>query len=262
MALTKKQKAFGDSLLDSMGNVTIACGETGANLQDFRDWMKIPEFKAMHDTSIQIRDDQALIAFMGLIEAGDRSATIEYQKMMRQSADEVSLKQLQKEFMRILIQLAETKTICLKEYCGVFSSSQKMAEKQYTAVIAEYNLKSPFERAKEKKKKQDDMMSTLFESGNLSEIDMYKKMLAIALYDAENSEYPSERSRAMDKVVQINQRLEEINDRKRREEESDDQNIFNKLDAVLAGVTPGEIDALKQKVTSNRLELSDATTDS
>ena len=91
---------------------------------------------------------------------------------------------------------------------------------------------------------------------------MYSKMLAIALYDSENSEYPSERSRAMDKVIQINQRLDEINERMRREEESDDQNIFDKLDAVLAGVTPGEIDALKQKINSNRLELSDATSDS
>jgi hypothetical protein len=78
-----------------------------------------------------------------------------------------------------------------------------------------------------------------------------------ALYDSENAEYPSERSKARADVISINQRLDEINERMRREAESDDQNIFDKLDAVLAGVTPGEIDALKQKINSNRLELSE-----
>lgn len=260
--MTKNQKSLIEALRGNGCNISDALKKTGVSLKDYHKFMLVPDFLEEFKEAEQLKDDYATAQFMKLIKQGEKQAIIEYQKMLRQSADATSLKQIQKELMRILIQLADTKTICLKEYCSVFGASQKMAEKQYGAAIAEFNLKTPHERSKERKKKQDDMMSTLFESGNLSEIDMYKKMLAIALYDAENSEYPSERSRAMDKVVQINQRLEEINDRMRREEESDDNAWCDETDAALAGVSPGEIAALKEKIMSNRLELSDVTADS
>ena len=60
-------------------------------------------------------------------------------------------------------------------------------------------------------------------------------MLLIALNDSERAEYPSERKGAMDKVIDINRRLEEIQERKRREAESDETNLFDKLDGILAG---------------------------
>ena len=255
--MTKNQKALIEALKGNGCNVSDALKKTGLSLKDHQQFLLIPDYLDECKEAEQLRNDYATAQFMKLIKKGEKQAIIEFQKMLRQSTDANSLKQIQKEFMRVLIQLASTKTICLKEYCAVFGATQKTAEKQYTAVIAEFNLKTPNERAKERKKKEDSMLSTLFASGKLSEIEMYSKMLAIALYDAENSEYPSERSRAMDKVIQINQRLEEISDRIRREEESDDQNIFNKLDAVLAGVTPSEIDDLKQKINSNRLELGE-----
>ena len=98
---------------------------------------------------------------------------------------------------------------------------------------------------KEKGLEVENQLSTLFDQGKLSEVEMYTRMLAKSLYDSENSEYPSERSKARADVISINQRLDEINERNRRESESDDTPLVDKLDAVLAGVNPDEVIALK-----------------
>ena len=257
MALTKKQKSLGDALIDSMGNITTAIGSAGVKLQDFQKWIKISEFKEIYDTAIQIQKDQALAQFMMLIDSGDRAAIIEYQKMQRQSEGLGEDKRVKRETMRVLIESQETKSNCIKEYCQIFKCTKSGADDQFDNVVAEYGLETPHQRSKRKKAQKDNSLAERFEAGKLTEIEMYSSMLSKALYDSENAEYPSERSKARADVISINQRLDEINERIRREAESDDQNIFNKLDAVLAGVTPGEIDALKQKINSNRLGLSE-----
>ena len=80
------------------------------------------------------------------------------------------------------------------------------------------------------------------------EVEMYSHMLERALFDSENSEYPSERSKARADVININQRLDEINERKRREAESDNSNKYDALDATLAGVSPSTIKELKESL--------------
>ena len=77
----------------------------------------------------------------------------------------------------------------------------------------------------------------------------------IALNDSERAEYPSERSRAMDKVIDINRRLEEINERKRRDAESDDTNLFDKLDGILAGANPNDIETFRQNLMYPQIEV-------
>ncbi|HIA67105.1 TPA: hypothetical protein EYN98_13805 [Candidatus Poribacteria bacterium] len=54
----------------------------------------------------------------------------------------------------------------------------------------------------------------------------------------------------MDKVIDINRRLDEIQERLRREAEEDEDNLFDKLDASLAGTTPKEIKKLRIKLLS------------
>ncbi len=257
MSLTKKQKEFGESLLNSLGNITQACDESGCTLKDFNEWIKIDEFREIYDTAIQICDDQAHVSFMNLIDAGDRAATIEYQKLKRQREDIKESDRVKREIMRILVETQETKTACLKEYCQVFKCTKNSADDQYDNVIAEFNLKSPNERLKEKKKLQGNSLSEKFKKGKLSEIEMYSSMLEKALYDSENADYPSERSKARADVISINQRLDEINERKIREAEQDEGNIFDNLDAVLAGVSPSEIKALRNSLIVKEIEHKD-----
>ncbi|MCK5616546.1 hypothetical protein KAR91_82550 [Candidatus Pacearchaeota archaeon] len=262
MALTKKQKALGSALLDSMGNVTLATGETGTTLQDFHAWLKIEDFKEIYDTAIQIQKDQALAQFMGLIDAGDRAAVIEYQKMQRQSEDVSEAKRVKREVMRVLIQSQETKSACAKEYCQIFKCTKNAADDQFDNVVAEYGLETPHQRMKRKKAQVENSAQERFERGELSEKDMLRCMLSQSLHDMEKSEYPSERSKARQDVLNIKREMQEVVERERREAESDDNAWCDETDAALAGVSPGEIAALKEKINSNRLELTDVTTDS
>jgi len=255
--MTNKQQAVIASLIDSSCNVTLAIGENGVTLQEFHEWMKIDKFKEGYDTAIQVRDDAALVAFMGLIDAGDKSATIEYQKMQRQREDVNEIKSTKREVMRVLIESQETKSNCLKEYCQIFKCTKSASEDQFSNVVAEYGLQTPHQRMKEKTTKKNNQMSELFDKGNLTEIEMYQRMLSLSLYDAENSEYPSERAKAMDKVIQINQRLDEINERKRRESEADNTPLVDKLDAALSGSTPEEVAKLKQSFIAGPMAIAE-----
>ena len=248
MALTKKQKALGAALLDSMGNVTLATGETGTTLQDFHAWLKIEDFKEIYDTAIQIQKDQALAQFMGLIDAGDRAAVIEYQKMQRQSEDVSEAKRVKREVMRVLIQSQETKSACAKEYCQIFKCTKNAADDQFDNVVAEYGLETPHQRMKRKKKHKDDMLSEKFLQGDLSESEMLKRLMALSLHDAENSEYPSERQRATEKVLQLKTTIEEMNDRIRREEETDKTKLPLLLKAFVMRTSPSKIEELEKNL--------------
>ena len=227
------------------------CNVSGAILgvcsyAEYIDFFKDPDFQSGVIEAEKIRDDFVLGKCMELVEQGDRQAISDYQKMMKQSDDANDAKRIRKEFMRLSIELADSKSRCLKEYCQVFNASKNQAEKQYDSVVAEYNLETPYERSKKKKEKHSNSMSVKFEQGDLDDLQMYKGMMEIALYDAENSEYPSERKGAMDKVIDIDKRVEDIKDKQRREAESDDTDLIDKLDSQLAGVHPTEIQKLRE----------------
>lgn len=237
------------------------CNVSGAILgvcsyAEYIDFFKDPDFKSGVIEAEKIRDDFVLGKCMELVEQGDRQAISDYQKMMKQSDDANDAKRIRKEFMRLSIELADSKSRCLKEYCQVFNASKNQAEKQYDSVVAEYNLTTPYERSKQKKEKHSNSMSVKFEQGDLNPLEMYQGLMEIALYDAENSEYPSERKGAMDKVIDIHKRVDEIKEQKRREDESDDTHLIDKTDAQLAGCAPEEIEKLREgyREDSKRIE--------
>jgi hypothetical protein len=256
--MTKKQQSVIESLIGSNCNVTQAIDENEISLQQFHEWMKLDDFREGYDTAIQVRDDEALTAFMSLVKGGDRAAVVEYQKMQRQREDLNEIKLTKREVMRVLIECQETKAGCLKEYCQIFKGTKSAAEDQFANVIAELGLKSPHQRMKEKDKNRDNQLSTLFDKGELSEVDMYSRMLSKSLFDSENSEYPSERSKARADVISINQRLDEIQERERRESESDDTPLIDKLDGVLAGVNPDEVAELKHMLATGPMAIEEA----
>jgi len=243
--MNETQKEFIETLIESDCNVSQACKDNEVELTQFHEWMKDDTFREGYDTAIQIRDDQALSAMMILIRQNDRAAVIEYQKMQRQREDLNEIKSTKREVMRVLIESQDTKAACLKEYCQIFKGTKSAADDQFANVVAELGLQTPHQRLKEKSKNKEQQLSTLFDAGKLPEIEMYSRMLSRSLFDSENSEYPSERSKARADVISINQRVDEIKERKRRESESDDTPLVDKLDGVLAGVAPDEVAALK-----------------
>lgn len=260
--MTKKQTELLEKLRANHCNISDALEYTdGVSLTDFYGFLKNEDFKEAYDEAVQIRDDFADEAFMDLIGEGDKSATIEYQKMKRQSDDANDARQIRKEVMRVLVELADTKGRCLSEYCDIFKASSKMAEKQYSAVVAEFQLKTPYERAKERKKKKESLMATRFENGDLSEVQMFQGMLIGALFDAESSEYPSERKGARQDIVSITTCLGEINERERRAAESDETALVDKLDCSISGASPEDVAIMKQKIIAGPMAIIEGDAD-
>jgi hypothetical protein len=256
--MEKTQSDFIDVLRDNKCNISNALEQfPELTLQDFYVFMEDPDFKDAHHAAVQIRDDFANSAFMELIDVGDRMATIEYQKMLRQSDTQNEARRIRHETMKALIQMSESKGQCVKDYCQIFKTTKSQSDEFYKTVLTENNLISPFERKKQRDLDQTNSMAERFKTGNLEELDMYGAMLLIALNDSEYAEYPSERSRAMDKVIDINRRLEEINERMRRDAESDDSNLFDKLDGVLSGTNPSDIAAFREKLMYPQLEVAE-----
>ena len=257
--MTNLQNELIEALKANGCNISSALKKTGASLKQYNEFMSSSDFKQEYIEAVQLRDDFAAAAFMKLIKSGDRAAVIEYQKMQRQREDLNEIKSTKREVMRVLIESQDTKAACLKEYCQIFKGTKSAAEDQFANVVAELGLKTPHQRMKEKSKNEEQQLSTLFDSGKLSEVDMYSRMLSKSLYDSESSEYPSERSRARADVISINQRLDEINERNRREEESDDTPLVDKLEAVLAGVSPDEVMALKHSFIVGPMAIEEVT---
>lgn len=244
--MNKTQTKIIESLKENDCNISDAIRGL-CSLDDYFVYLKDPDFAAGETEAKQIRHDKVLTALMKLVKEGDKTAITDYQRMQRQAGEANDAKRIRKEFMRLCVELAETKGRCLKEYCAVFNASNKQSEKCYTDVVAEYNLTTPYERSKEKQKNHSESMSAQFDAGKLSEVEMYSRMLSRALHDSEASEYPSERSKARADVISINQRLDEIQERERRAEEQDETSLIDALDAQLSGVHPSEIENLRQK---------------
>ena len=244
--MDKNQQEIIDRLRDNYCNISESIKDL-CTLDEYNLYLRDADFNSGVEEAKQIRNDFVMAECMVLVAEGDRVAISDYQKMQRQSDDANDARKIRKEFMRVCIELAESKGRCLKEYCGVFNASNKQSEKQYDAVVNEYNLVTPYERSKLKQKIHKGSMSALFDEGKLSEVEMYKRLLSKSLYDSEASEYPSERSKARADVISINQRLDEIEEKKRRDSEQDETHLVDTLDAQLSGVSPQDIEALRQK---------------
>ena len=253
--MTKQQKDIITALKTNAFNISDAIKKNSCSLDDYYGFLKDPDFAAGVAEAKQYANDFGRTQFMKLMQKGDKAAIIEWQRIKSKEDDAYDAKRIKKEFMRVCVDLAETKGRCLKEYCGVFNASSKAAEKQYSAVVAEYNLVTPYERAKLAQKSHSESMSSLFDEGNLTEVEMYSRMLSKALHDSEASEYPSERSRARADVISINQRLDEIHERKRREAEQDETSLIDALDAQLSGVNPSDIEELRDKYRKDTLGI-------
>jgi hypothetical protein len=255
--MTELQIQIIDLLKSNNCNVSESI-EGICSLDDYFSFLKDSDFAAGVAEAKQKRDDVVLSALMELVAAGDKTAITDYQRMKRQDGDANDAKRIRKEFMRLAVELAETKGRCLKEYCGVFNASNKASEKAYADVVAEYNLTTPYERAKMAQEIHKESSSALFDAGNLSEVEMYSRMLSRALHDAEASEYPSERSKARADVISINQRLDEIQERERREAEQDETSLIDTLDAQLSGVHPSSIEELRDHYRNDLLGIEAA----
>ena len=256
--MTPIQKKIILSLKANGCNISDAIKKNKCSLESFYSFFENDDFKNGYEEAKQLADDFARTQFMKLIQKGDKTAIIEYQKMLRQSDTANDYKKIRREVMAVFIKSLETKTAILKEFCNCFGCSKNTAEDFYKRTLIEYSLKTPAQRKKELQENTSGKMSERFSKGELGEVEMYQALMQIALYDAENSEYPSERKGAMDKVIDIQRRLEEINERQRKEAELDDVNLIDGFDSMASGMTPSEIEKMRGELALETVAIENA----
>ena len=170
---------------------------------------------------------------MSLIENGEKTAIIEYNKQLRQSGDIAEAKLIRKKTMKSLIEMAETKTKVLQEFCDIFKVGKTHAEDLFKECIIEFKIKSPHERHKDEKALKASTLKERFKKGDLSEIDMLKGLMADALETSENAEYPSERANASKLVLDIQRRLDEIQERENNKSKMSASTLFERIDSAV-----------------------------
>tara|TARA_R100000808_G_scaffold10560_1_gene27919 strand:+ start:100 stop:876 length:777 start_codon:yes stop_codon:yes gene_type:complete len=249
--MTELEANLIESLKLNNCNVSDAIIEHGCSLKEFQSFLKNEEFLDGYREAERIADDFAKRQFFALVESGDRSATIEYQKMKAKEVGEGELKRIRREVMSIYIDVLDTKADCVRKFCQVFNDTSSKAADFYKKILAEENKESPSERLKRKKADSQEEMAALFESGKLSEVEMYKKMLSISMGIVQNSEYPKEKTAGMDKIIQITQRLDEVEERERRKMERDKHPKHVVLDAIMTGYSEAEVQVYLNSILSN-----------
>jgi len=236
------------SLKDNCFDISAACEELGITLAEFNSCRDDSDFQAGLTEARQIRDDLASQKFMSLIKQGHAGAVIEYQKMLRQSDAKNEALNYRKKTMKYLIETAETKAQALRKFSDIFDESAKIAEKFYQIAMTEFSLLSPKQRIIKERKEDKDKLSTLFNSGKLNEVSMLKGLLKQALHDAENAEYPSERAKASEQSIKLTQRMDEIEEKRKREAEQDSIPLYLKVDALLMGSSPERVAEIQEKI--------------
>ena len=158
--------------------------------------------------------------------------------------------------MKQLIELCDSASDCHRRYVAIFGGSVKGAEKVYINVLAQYELRSPYERQQELLKNQETLLATQFKDGNLDQVAMYKGILEKMLEDVEGSQYPSERARAAQQVISIQSHLKEMAEKEMREKEEDSIPLALLLDAHLMGISPREIAKLRYRLMNGERDVS------
>lgn len=232
-------------------NISDAIKKNNCSLKGFYEFLKEDDFKAGYNEARQIADDFAKTQFMKLIQKGDKTAVIEYQRMKAKEVGEGELKRIRREVMSIYIDVLDTKADCIRKFCQVFNDTASKAADFYKKILAEENKESPSERLKRQKADSQEEMAALFESGQLSEIEMYKKMLSISMGIVQNSEYAKEKTAGMDKIIQITQRLDEVEERERRKMERDKHPRHVVLDAIMTGYSEEEVQIYLNSILSS-----------
>jgi len=239
------------NLLKSNGCNISDSIKDNCSLEDFYSFLKIDEFKSSYNEARQIADDFAKTQFMTLIETGDRLAIIEYQKMKSKEVGEGEVKRIRREIMSIFIDTLDSKVDCVRKFCQIFGVTSSKAADFFKKIKSEENKMSPAERLKKEKADSQEEMSVLFENGALSEIDLYKKMLCISMGIVQNAEYAKEKTAGMDKIIQITQHLERVEERERRKEERDQFPKHVVLDAAITGYSEAEVQMYLNTVLSS-----------
>lgn len=231
--MDKNKKIFLDNLW-IFKDPERAIEESQISSSDYKEFFNDEEFVKEHEKIFNIIAD---LKFLELVASGERNSVLEYKKIQNKKSDLDEIQRIKEQTMEELITVCESKSQVLKKYIAIFDLSMNMAEKTFKKILHERRLISPQERLKKEEEERSTLLVERFKSGTLSEVDMYRKIMEIHLKDTEKADYPSERQRASQMVIDINRRLEEIEERERRKESESMIDVKIKVDSILLGAS-------------------------
>lgn len=251
--MTKKQQQILDNLAVNHCIISDAIDEV-CSRQDFDEFMDDSTFRAAVKDLEKKRDDFVRVAQMDLIASGDSKLTLEYIKELNKTSGEDVLGTIQREAMLYIIQTAKNNTDTIDTFQKIFSCTKYKATQTFNDVLAQNDLESPTARSKKQDDNLEKSLYKRFERGDLTEVEMYQELVKDALHMSQYASREDVRINAGKLVVVYMDKLEEVQERKRRDAESDNTNLFDKLDSVLAGSTPGEIEEFRQNLMYPQLD--------
>ena len=252
--MKKSDLALIETLKTNGCNVSATIKKHNISLNDFIKLRENEEFNELYLEAEQARDDYARSQLLKLIQKGEKSAVIEYNKQLRQAGDLAEAKMIRKKTMRSLINMAETKTDVLKEFCDIFKVSKTHAEDLYKEAIIEFKLISPHERHLKKIEEKASSLKERFDNGKLTELEMLKGMMSDALWTSQNAQYPSERATAQKLVLDVQRRLDEIQEREDKKSRMTMGTLIERIDSAVFDMPIEDIREMKEKV--NQIETT------
>lgn len=242
--MTKKQQQILDNLAVNHCVISDAIDEV-CSRQDFEKFLDDKEFRAEVKNLEKKRDDFVRMAQMNLIESGDSKLTLEYIKELSKTSGEDVLGTIQRETMVYIIETAKNNTDTVDVFQRIFSCTKYKANQMFTEVLANNDLESPTARSKKREDNLEKSLFRRFQRKELSELQMYEALVEDALEMSQFSNRDDVKINAGKLVVVYMDKLEQVQERQRREAEQDETNLIDSLDAQLSGVHPSEIEELR-----------------
>lgn len=176
-------------------------------------------------------------AFESLIENGNERAILQGQKQVH-DLERMQGQEMQDKMTKALIELCPTRRTVLGYLSDLFGMTVTTSERQYQRVLEMYKLESPSERAKRLKQESKGDLMERFASGDMTEIELLRYQMAEMIAQQAAAEYASEKVATSKQMLEITRRIDEIEDRKRKEAERSQYDIADLVDAQLLQVSP------------------------
>lgn len=244
--MTKKQQQILDNLAVNHCVISDAIEEV-CSRQDFEKFLDDKEFRAEVKNLEKKRDDFVRSAQMKLIREGDSKLTLEYIKELSKTSGDDVLGTIQRETMVYIIQTAKNNSDTIDVFQKIFSCTKYKANQMFTEVLASNDLESPTARSKKRDDNLERSLFKRFQRGELSEVQMYQALVEDALEMSQFSGRDDVKINAGKLVVVYMDKLEQVQERQRRDAEQDETSLIDSLDAQLSGVHPSEIGALRDQ---------------
>lgn len=188
--------------------------------------------------------DEIKDAFMELIRQGNDRAILQGQKQVY-DAEKFFCQEFEDKVTCWIIKLADSSRQVHAILADLFGYARSTAENNYKRCVQQYQLETPHEKQKRLKAERKEHIRERFRDGNLSEVDLLKFQMEEMLEQQAMAEFASEKVQTSKQMLDITRRLDEIQEREERAKRMSSFDIQTRLDAIVFGTAPEQIEELK-----------------